>query len=418
MAKLTFRAMKAKKGDAFFLIAKAEDSQIERDSLVLVDGGPGGVFKPILKPYLEDLKDEKGKTPLIDLLMVSHIDDDHINGVLQLTDDLLDAREENRGELCHIRHAWHNSFSDFIATDNANTLQGKGEPSSVDKFYGKMASISQGALEDALGDTPHQDASKLVLASVKQGRRLRLNLRQLSIKLNSYFPDKIIVVPKGMRSRTRNINKTLRMRIIGPHQEELDALREDWKEALKDILKDDEAGVVAAAGKLDKSVANLSSITVIAECQAQISAKKTRMLLTGDARGDKIMKWLERAGEFNRRGDKGVARFDVLKLPHHGSDKNVTQEFFEKVIADHYIVSGDGSYGNPEPEVFDMILTAAKKNNHKNFKIHLTYSIEEMSKKSAFTNGNRHKRLKKIVDDNPRIFKFRGKNSAYMDITI
>ena len=418
MAKLTLRAMKAKKGDAFFLIAEAENHDIERDSLVLVDGGPGGVFKPVLKPYLEDLKTKEGAPPLIDLMMVSHIDDDHINGILQLTDDLLDAREENREELCHIRQAWHNSFSDFIAEKHTGTGQSGGVPSSVNNFFGKVASLTQDALEDTLGNTAHHPASQIVLASVKQGRRLRLNLRQLDIKLNSRFRDKIIVVPEGMRSRTRNINRTLRMRIIGPHQEELDALREEWKEALKKILKEDGPGVVAAAGDMDESVANLSSLTVIAECKSQEDGNKTRMLLTGDARGDKIMTWLERAGEFSRRSDKGVARFDVLKLPHHGSDKNVTQEFFEKVIADHYVVSGDGSYGNPEPAVFEMIFAAAKKTHHKNFKIHLTYSIEEMSKKSAFTKGGRASHLQKMVDDNPNVFLFRDKSAAYIDITI
>jgi len=30
-------------------------------------------------------------------------------------------------------------------------------------------------------------------------------------------------------------------------------------------------------------------------------------------------------------------------IPHHGSDRNVDPEFFKRVTADHYIVSGNGA---------------------------------------------------------------------------
>ena len=50
--------------------------------LVLIDGGPSQVYKPHLKPRLTDIRGKRGlgtDEPLwIDLLMVSHIDEDHI----------------------------------------------------------------------------------------------------------------------------------------------------------------------------------------------------------------------------------------------------------------------------------------------------------------------------------------------------
>ena len=76
------------------------------------------------------------------------------------------------------------------------------------------------------------------------------------------------------------------------------------------------------------------------------------MLLTGDARGDFIMEDLER--------DKLLPKtkpmhLDILKVPHHGSDRNVDISFFERITADHYIISGDGEHGNPERETLEMI---------------------------------------------------------------
>ena len=88
----------------------------------------------------------------------------------------------------------------------------------------------------------------------------------------------------------------------------------------------------------DKSVPNLSSIVVLAELGGK------SMLLTGDARGDKILEGMELAGLLEEGGNKHV---DLLKVPHHGSDNNMETIFFKRVPADHYVFSGDGEHGNP-----------------------------------------------------------------------
>ncbi len=65
----------------------------------------------------------------------------------------------------------------------------------------------------------------------------------------------------------------------------------------------------------------------------------------------------------------GKIHVDILKLPHHGSDRNVAPEFFEKITADHYVVSADGKFGNPEVETLQMISDARGSDK---FTIHLT----------------------------------------------
>ena len=76
------------------------------------------------------------------------------------------------------------------------------------------------------------------------------------------------------------------------------------------------------------------------------------MLLTGDARGDFIMEDLERENLLTKTKPMHL---DILKVPHHGSDRNVDDSFFERITADHYIISGDGEHGNPERETLEMI---------------------------------------------------------------
>ena len=57
------------------------------------------------------------QTPLpVDLLMVSHVDDDHIQGILELTREMLRQPAQSRRS-CSVLSLWHNSFDDIIGKD-------------------------------------------------------------------------------------------------------------------------------------------------------------------------------------------------------------------------------------------------------------------------------------------------------------
>jgi hypothetical protein len=78
------------------------------------------------------------------------------------------------------------------------------------------------------------------------------------------------------------------------------------------------------------------------------------MLLTGDGRGDDILAGLKQP----------KIHVDLFKLPHHGSDRNVSTEMFRRITADWYVVSGDGRDGNPEPATLAMIAEARGKEKY------------------------------------------------------
>jgi hypothetical protein len=69
---------------------------------------------------------------------------------------------------------------------------------------------------------------------------------------------------------------------------------------------------------------------------------------------------------------------DILKMPHHGSDRNLDPIFFQRISADHYVFSGNGEHGNPERETLQMLLD---ENGDKELTIHLTYPIDEIDVK-------------------------------------
>jgi beta-lactamase superfamily II metal-dependent hydrolase len=80
-----------------------------------------------------------------------------------------------------------------------------------------------------------------------------------------------------------------------------------------------------------------------------------RMLLTGDAGGDLILKGLQTAGLLDAKGGIHV---DLLKLQHHGSNHSVDIGFFRKVTADVYVISGNGKHGIPHGDTMHWLSQA------------------------------------------------------------
>jgi hypothetical protein len=328
--------------------------------LVLIDGGPSDVYKPQLKPRLARVHDalelDEGAPLPVDIVMVSHIDDDHIKGILELT-------KEQRGApdlRLKVRSFWFNSFDDVLTTRPDELKAGFGTASVLAGL--DDATVLNGL--EAENEDEHQTLE--VLSSVPQGRTLRDDAAVLGWKSNREFDGKLILVSDTSKAVT--LNGGLQLTVAGPMQPELI----DLQEAHDEFLRKQQAGEkktaeAALAAFVDASVPNLSSIVVLAE----LGGKK--MLLTGDARGDKILKGLEMAGLLEKDGKNHI---DLIKVPHHGSDNNMDPIFFERLPAEHYVFSGDGEHGNPERKTLEMLLEG--RGEDAGYTIHLTYPIDEI----------------------------------------
>jgi len=306
----SIEAVKAKEGDCLLLhYGDGDDRRV-----VLVDGGPPGVYKSFLEPRLKQLTatlgDGDGGLPL-ELVMVSHIDQDHVAGVLQLLRAVEQATDDGRDTPYDVRELWHNAFHK-IAGDEA---------------------VDPASLLSAVEKRREPPRSELVLASVAQGQDTAVVATKLGIDRNGGQP----LVLAGHR---RELPGGLVLDAIGPSEARVEALKRQWAEE----IGAEPSELVAA--QLDDSVFNLSSLLVVA------SLGKLRMLLTGDGLAGDVLAGLEAADLLDA---KRKAHFDVLKVPHHGSDRNVDTEFFRRVTADHYVISGDGKHSNPELATLEMI---------------------------------------------------------------
>jgi hypothetical protein len=236
---------------------------------------------------------------------------------------------------------WHNSFDD---------IAGKVSASVGAEVFAKAK--------------PRSPEGAAIVASVAQGRQLRLDADALGLNMNTGFDDMLLF---KATAKTLNIGSDLKFTVLGPRQAELDALEKEWDAQVKKLLakkkkkgqgggselSSAELGALAAEF-VDKSIANLSSVVVLAELGSK------RILLTGDARGDFILKSLKEAGLIKN----GKCNVDILKVPHHGSVRNAAAELFETIIADNYVFSANGKFGNPDPPTFDLIFKARPKGKY------------------------------------------------------
>jgi hypothetical protein len=353
--------IRARKGDCLILHYGSEDDP----RLAMIDGGPRGVYAPNLRPRLEKIREMRGvkeNEPLqVDLLMVSHVDDDHIQGILDMTKELTGAQMEKKPQLVQVLSFWHNSFENIIGNTPKELTAA---------FTSHFGAASMGGdppdltLEVDDEDEETISSSLGVLASIKQGAQLRSDVNKLDFPLNPEFDGKLILA-QG-KGEVIDMENGLKVTVAGPMLPELKDLHEKHQEWLKDLAKEGKTAEDVLSAYVDKSVPNLSSLVVLAE------AGDKRILLTGDARGDKIMEGLELVGLLEKGGKIHV---DILKVPHHGSSNNLDNDFFERITAEHYVFSGDGEHGNPERETMEMLLNAR---GNADYTIHLTYPIDEV----------------------------------------
>ena len=324
MAIFTLEALEAKHGDALLLHYGTKSAP----RLIVIDGGPRGTYKKSVQPRLEEIRKARGGTLEIRMLMVSHVDEDHITGVLDFTADMKQKQEDGDEIPFDILTLWHNSFDDIIA-----------------KAGSKAATE---ILENARGTANTPGNVSAMVAGIAQGRQLRLDADALAINMNSGFDD---MIQFSAAAAPLNIGSGLSFAVVGPRAAELDKLKTKWAKELPALLKKTKSKAAAVAEFIDTSVHNLSSIVVLATFD-----KKT-MLLTGDARGDFIIESLKEAKLLTN----GKLTVDVLKVPHHGSHHNIAPEFFKAVHARHYVFSANGRDGNPDPPTFDDLFKARPK---------------------------------------------------------
>lgn len=392
----TLEVLKAKHGDCLLLHCGTNGNP----KIMVIDGGPSGVFNATLNPRLLQIKENLAKPTLpLSMVMISHIDDDHINGIKALTDFLIDAKNAHKPLPYDIDNFWCNSFDDIMGNIQLPKVAGIAGVASI-------ASVASVVLPQLKAKDSHVSA---VIASVAQGRIVRNNAAALGLQVNKPFKPlkktKAVMVRGDAGQKPISMAGT-KITVIHPNANRLEALQDEWDKELKKAAKKGDKTVKMATiaklltdTKLDTSPYNLSSIV----CLVELNGKK--ILLTGDARMDDIEAGLRE----HKLLKNGKLLVDIFKLPHHGSERNATAELLKIVKAKHYIISADGKYNNPDKGLLDMLAA-----NVKTGTIYFTYSEGENQLSKKFTAFK--KKLEKENSKLELVFRVEEKPSILIDL--
>lgn len=347
----TLEAVPARYGDCLLLHYGTADAP----GLSLIDGGPDQVWKPFLEKRLAAIQKRRGDQFQIDLLMVSHIDDDHVLGIGEFTSAWRNAKTAGEKWPYPVRQAWFNSFERISNARNLGAVT-----ASVTASTG-AATLHEVDLDRPEIKNPNKDEARAglkVLASVNNGSKVRKDLEALRVPINRGFAGDLVRPGEGP-SIPFKLGPELTLHVAAPLPKQLERLQLMFA---RDLKPED-----ALAAYTDGSVPNLSSIAAIARYKGKT------MLLTGDARGDYLIEGLKAEGLL---AEGGTLHVDILKMPHHGSDRNVDPSFFTTITADHYVASADGTFGNPDRPTLEMLIE--RRGKAAEYTIHLTYPLAQI----------------------------------------
>jgi beta-lactamase superfamily II metal-dependent hydrolase len=285
----------------------------QRTWRMLIDTGPDECW-PTLKARLAKIpKNRKGQR-VIDVLVVTHIDHDHIGGVAQLLGD------KELG--LQFGDIWFNAPS---LRRSKGVAEGQG-------------------LADLLG------------------------AGDMHLPWNMAFQGDLCVTGPGTKLFTELPAKRglPKLTVLSPTQGTLNVLFKSWDKEMEKLQKravepvqargqtEETIDLAALASKVtavDQAAPNGSSIAILLEHRG------ASVLLGADVFPTVLTAALKDLA-LSRKSPKGV-KVDAFKLSHHGSKANTTFDLLKAVQADHYIVSTNGAiFGHPDDEAIARVITA------------------------------------------------------------
>ena len=283
----------AREGDCLWLRYGRPD----RPQQVLVDGGRAATAKEV-RERLSALTPEQR---VFELFVITHIDRDHIEGVLSLLTDKTFRFED----------IWFNGYSHL------------------------------------------DDSDDLEIFGAEQGERLSALLSKDDRPWNKAWGGRSVCISKK-ELPFATLPGGLKLTVLSPDRDKLQRLKPVWEreckkaglvpgvesrpsEALPAELESfgsiNVEQLAASEFEEDTAQANGSSIALLAEYEGK------KVLLTGDAHTDRLCESIKAL-----RKESPRLKLDAFKISHHGSEHNLSQELLELIDCSCFLISTNGAY--------------------------------------------------------------------------
>lgn len=315
---MTIQFLEAFNGDATHISFTDKDGMRRN---ILIDGGVGKTYSTKTKKKTEynglytTIQNIRQKNERIDLLVMTHVDDDHIAGILQWF-------KQDKAGLALIYKIWFNSGrlikEYFDETENLeeNDLPVEEEDDSL------QTSISQGVAFELIIKEPAGVWEQKVIS---RGYEACIG----DVKFKVLSPD---------RARLHKLVKKW-------EAEEPDSLytspKTDFHHPLTDLLNGEDVN------QEDTAVHNGSSIAFL------LTKDVNSFLFLADAHPSVIVDALTDLGY----SKKNKLHCKMVKLSHHGSMYNNSPEMLGMIEADHYVICTNSDiHGHPHKQLIARLI--------------------------------------------------------------
>ncbi|PFA94008.1 hypothetical protein CN383_27165 [Priestia megaterium] len=336
---------------------------------ILIDTGFVSTYKTYLKPKLLKMKEEGQH---LDLMVITHIDRDHISGALSFF-------KENglsvNSQIIEVKEVWHNSYR-HLQTPSLHRMEIENR-------------VDKGIIEE-VSNLGYPEEKEIVIdyeedVSAEQGSSVAALLDYYKYAWNSSFDNKVVNVEN---KRIVDIGDEIKLIILSPDNNKLDNLKEYWKDKLEEMgfrsdpdkvkIFDDAFEFLMAHEKIkslkdfnkdissteedieellkedfieDMSVVNGSSISFILE------TKNQKILFLADSHPSIITR------ELKQLYGEGIKWFDAIKISHHGSKGNTSPELLKIIDSNNFFISTNGSKHN-HPDLVTIARIISRESKH------------------------------------------------------
>lgn len=331
---INIRVLKAGQGDCIILTYGNEN----KSNHIIIDGGMGKECFRQLRDFFNDVNKNNEK---IELLILTHFDNDHIDGFIKILEDKsIDSSV--------IKKIWFNygaELSEYIKAQKQLQL-----------FVGELSKLT----------------------SKEQGKDFYEKIQINHIELNPIIKSLDVYEICGAK-----------ITILSPSIDQLKVLVNEIGSDIgkASTIEHNELSKLTAASKSDYSmrvneldlkgyseqgvsVANKSSIAFIFEYEAKT------LLFLGDAVSSQIVSALSNLGY----SKDNPLKLDCCKISHHGSSHNTSLELLELLDCENYIISSNWTHNRPSKTCLSRIVvsnSSKQSNLYFNYKYKDIFTIEE-----------------------------------------
>jgi len=311
----SMQVLQALSGDSIYISYHGYNG---KNHSILIDGGMPNTFQKSIKNILSTIDS-------LEYIFLTHIDRDHIGGILKL----LDSQYIDK-----IQNIYFNSGNIIGIKDS--------------KLVSESAGIS-------------------LIEHINKSSKIKTNKKEITIdtvfdlgglRISFFSPTYDAII---------NFNKSFNLGKIKEEALISDSKTIDTKETICNL-----ANIEFKEKKLIHDPANGVSLAMFLEY------KSKRILLLGDAKDSIVINTLKE----KKYSISNKLKVDYIKLSHHGSKYHTSKEFLDLIDCKHFIISANGTNKHPNIETLARILCHKERDKTQIIYFYFNYPRKQYEDKS------------------------------------